>query len=127
VTSLLAAALLTLAAGASHAWAMGNPASAYCISVGGRLEIRKDAQGGEAGYCHLPDGRVVEEWQLFRGANRHMPVGGGGNPASVYCTSVGGRLEMRQGPQGESGFCQLPDGRVVEEWQLFRGAHQPPR
>ncbi|TNC15396.1 DUF333 domain-containing protein [Methylobacterium terricola] len=48
---------------------MGNPASAYCTSVGGRLEIRKEAKG-EAGYCHLPDGRVVEEWQLFRAANR---------------------------------------------------------
>jgi putative hemolysin len=22
--------------------------------------------GGEAGYCRLPDGRVVEEWELFR-------------------------------------------------------------
>jgi putative hemolysin len=68
VKSLFAAALLTIA-GASQAWALGNPASAYCISVGGRQELRKDAKG-EAGYCHLPDGRVVEEWQLFREANK---------------------------------------------------------
>ncbi len=62
--SLLAAALVTIA-GISQASALGNPASAYCTSVGGRLEIRKETTG-EVGYCHLPDGRVVEEWQLFR-------------------------------------------------------------
>ncbi|SFV06878.1 hypothetical protein SAMN02799631_04466 [Methylobacterium sp. 174MFSha1.1] len=70
--SLLAAAALLAFAGASQAWALGNPASAYCTSVGGRLEIRKGPQG-EAGYCHLPDGRVVEEWQLFREANKAKP------------------------------------------------------
>ena len=43
-----------------------NPASEYCVAQGGRLEIRQDAQGGEYGLCHLPDGRVVEEWALFR-------------------------------------------------------------
>ncbi|AWN52140.1 DUF333 domain-containing protein [Methylobacterium sp. 17Sr1-1] len=67
--SLLAAAALLAIAGASQAWALGNPASAHCTSAGGRLEIRKGPQG-EAGYCHLPDGRVVEEWQLFREANK---------------------------------------------------------
>ncbi len=67
--SLIAAALLTVAAGAPQAWAMGNPASAYCASLGGRLEMRQGPQG-TTGFCHLPDGRVVEEWELFRSANR---------------------------------------------------------
>ena len=44
------------------------------------------------------------------------------NPASVYCASLGGRLEIRSGPAGEVGFCHLPDGRVVEEWALFRAS-----
>jgi len=48
---------------------MPNPASAYCVESGGRLEIRKDADGGDIGYCHLPGGRVVEEWELFRQAH----------------------------------------------------------
>jgi len=43
-----------------------NPASQYCVEQGGRLEIKKDEQGGEYGLCHLPDGQVVEEWALFR-------------------------------------------------------------
>lgn len=67
--SLPVAAALLVLVGAPQVWAMGNPASAYCTSVGGRLEIRKDPKG-EVGYCHLPDGRVVEEWQLFRAENK---------------------------------------------------------
>lgn len=50
-------------------WASSaNPASSYCAELGGRLELRLE-QAGEAGYCHLPDGGVVEEWQLYRGKN----------------------------------------------------------
>lgn len=44
---------------------MANPASVFCIEQGGKIEIRKTASG-EVGYCHLPDGRVVEEWAFFR-------------------------------------------------------------
>lgn len=124
--SLIAAALLTVAAGAPQAWAMGNPASAYCESLGGSLEMREGRQG-TVGLCHLPDGRVVEEWKLFRSANRKKLVGGAGNPASVHCASVGGSLETRRNRQGTVGFCHLPDGRVVEEWTLFRSSQRPSR
>lgn len=48
---------------------MPNPASTYCVKQGGTLEIRTES-GGQVGYCHLPDGRVVEEWTLFRSARR---------------------------------------------------------
>lgn len=44
---------------------IANPASEHCIERGGTLEIRDEANG-QIGYCHLPDGRIVEEWQLFR-------------------------------------------------------------
>ncbi len=47
---------------------MANPASVYCGEQGGRLEIRTTA-AGETGFCHLPDGRVIEEWDLFRADN----------------------------------------------------------
>lgn len=49
---------------------MANPASENCVKLGGRLEMRQEANG-TVGYCHLPDGRVVEEWELCRS--------GGGN------------------------------------------------
>lgn len=46
------------------------------------------------------------------------------NPASAYCIERGGRLELREGPEGDSGYCHLPDGRVAEEWELFRAEQQ---
>lgn len=45
--------------------AMANPASEHCVKKGGKLEIIKEA-AGEKGMCHLPDGTLVEEWELFR-------------------------------------------------------------
>jgi putative hemolysin len=45
--------------------AIANPASEYCAKKGGKIEIVKD-EAGEKGMCHLPDGTVVEEWELFR-------------------------------------------------------------
>lgn len=48
---------------------MANPASVFCVEQGGKLEIRKNADGSEYGMCHLPDGRVVEEWAFFRAAH----------------------------------------------------------
>jgi putative hemolysin len=45
-----------------------------------------------------------------------------GNPASVHCAKVGGRVVIRNTPEGQVGDCHLPDGRVVEEWALFRQA-----
>ena len=46
------------------------------------------------------------------------------NPASVYCAERGGRLEIVDEPDGQAGFCVLPDGRRVEEWALYREAHE---
>lgn len=45
-----------------------NPASEHCVRKGGKLEIVK-GESGEGGMCHLPDGTVVEEWELFRRDN----------------------------------------------------------
>jgi len=44
---------------------MANPASKYCVEQGGQLEIRNETNG-QVGYCKLPNGQVVEEWELFR-------------------------------------------------------------
>jgi putative hemolysin len=48
------------------------------------------------------------------------------NPASVYCTQQGGKLEIRNEAAGQVGYCHLPDGRIVEEWALYRAAHPAP-
>jgi uncharacterized protein len=44
---------------------IANPASVFCIEQGGTLEII-DEPGGQVGYCELPDGTRVEEWEYFR-------------------------------------------------------------
>ncbi len=45
---------------------VANPASEYCVKLGGRSETKKDKDGGEYGVCHLPDGTIIDEWELFR-------------------------------------------------------------
>lgn len=52
-------------------------------------------------------------------------VAGMANPASVYCEEQEGEVEIRKDPKGESGYCHLPDGRVVEEWEFFRAKDNP--
>jgi predicted secreted protein/putative hemolysin len=46
---------------------MANPASIHCGQIGGAIEIRKDASGGEYGMCMFANGTSCEEWALFRG------------------------------------------------------------
>lgn len=46
---------------------LANPASTHCVDKGGSLEIRTGPDGGQAGYCTLPNGTVCEEWAYFRG------------------------------------------------------------
>lgn len=55
----------------------------------------------------------------------HSPVaktGGVGiaNPASVFCTSMQGTLEILNSPDGEVGVCALPDGSRIDEWEYYR-------
>lgn len=45
------------------------------------------------------------------------------NPASVYCTKLGGKLDIVKEKDGEVGYCTLPSGERIEEWALFRRDH----
>jgi len=45
------------------------------------------------------------------------------NPASVNCIDHGGKLVIRQSRAGEKGYCILPDGRSLDEWEFFRQTH----
>ncbi len=83
--AILVAAFLPVAAVAQEAKpdpvsaGIANPASQYCEEVGGTLEIRAE-QNGEVGFCKLPDGRVVEEWELFREESASAPKAKGIEP-----------------------------------------------
>jgi apolipoprotein N-acyltransferase len=47
---------------------IANPASEFCEQQGGTLEIVDEA-GGQVGYCTLPDGTRIEEWEYYRSMN----------------------------------------------------------
>jgi putative hemolysin len=44
------------------------------------------------------------------------------NPASENCVALGGTVEIEETPEGQRGWCLLPDGRRVDEWELWREA-----
>jgi len=46
---------------------IANPASVYCEDQGYTLEIRTDANGGQAGYCIFGNGAECDEWAYYRG------------------------------------------------------------
>jgi putative hemolysin len=111
---------------------IANPASVNCINIGGTLEIKTDATGGQYGMCTFKNGTSCEEWALFRGEGcksgvAATPTGttnavGLANPASVNCEKVGGKVDIKKDATGaEYGMCLFPNGTSCEEWALFRG------
>lgn len=53
-------------------------------------------------------------------AAAETPVVGMANPASMACVDGGGTLRIYDTPEGQIGMCSTKDGRVCEEWSLFR-------
>jgi putative hemolysin len=48
------------------------------------------------------------------------------NPASVYCTQNGNKLEIHTAADGsQSGICVFPDGSSCDEWAYYRGECGP--
>ena len=45
------------------------------------------------------------------------------NPATSHCHARGGRTLLGYTAEGREGLCFLPDGALVDEWQLYRGDH----
>jgi len=44
-----------------------NPAAKYCEMLGYRYEISSTKAGGDVGMVHLPDGRIVNAWDFYKG------------------------------------------------------------
>ena len=44
---------------------MANPASVYCAEKGG-TSVSRETAAGTATECHLPDGRIIDEWDHYR-------------------------------------------------------------
>ena len=67
IASLIGVSFFMLIFSALSAKAMANPASEYCVGVGGTLEIRTQRDGGQYGVCVFSDGSECEEWALYNG------------------------------------------------------------
>jgi len=120
VPLLLAVAFTACGDDADEQPGIANPASEYCVEQGGEVEIVDEA-GGEVGYCNLPDGTRIEEWEFFRSSTGTGTVGIA-NPASEYCVEQGGEVDIVDEAGGQVGYCNLPDGTRIEEWEFFRSS-----
>ena len=67
IVSLISLSFFMLMISALPVKAMANPASEYCVGVGGTLEIRAQEDGGQYGVCIFSDGSECEEWALYNG------------------------------------------------------------
>jgi len=76
VAAVLAAVLLVAACGDdgddTPSPGIANPASEFCVQQGGEVDI-VDEDDGQVGYCVLPDGTRVEEWEYFRANSTTEP------------------------------------------------------
>ncbi|MEM8570471.1 MAG: DUF333 domain-containing protein [Pseudomonadota bacterium] len=108
------------------AQAAPNPAAVFCGESGGSYAIVAGADG-QRGVCTLADGREVDAWDYFRAQHQAEGDGEGApqlaNPAATFCLAEGGRYEIVDGAEGQSGICQLPDGRTMDAWDYFREQH----
>lgn len=66
VRPVIAFAVCAALTGPGRAFALGNPASAFCVAMGGQSILAKLPDGGTIGLCSLPGRKIVEEWTLYR-------------------------------------------------------------
>lgn len=114
---------------------MPNPASAFCVKQGGKLEFAKDKDGGEYDICVFDDGSRCEEWAYFRGECKPgqttaVPPAAGQawmpDPAAANCVKQGGALSIVTASDGgQFGICVFKDGSLCDEWAFFRGECKP--
>ncbi len=69
---------------------------------------------------------TVVNLQASEPAASDIPQAGMPNPASVYCTQNGNKLEIRTAADGsQNGICIFPDGSACDEWAYYRGECGP--
>jgi putative hemolysin len=71
--------------------------------------------------CIAPQTQAASEPAATDMPQANMP-----NPASVYCTQNGNKLEIHNAADGsQSGVCVFPDGSACDEWAYYRGECGP--
>jgi putative hemolysin len=107
---------------------IANPASVNCADkLRGTLEI-VDEPDGQVGYCHLPDGRVCEEWSLFRGGCMARPPAGAETTAHALIgqwrstDDTRYTLEIAQTGNAIERYENDASATATSSWQLFTAA-----
>ena len=71
--------------------------------------------------CAAPQTQAASESAATDTPQASMP-----NPASVYCTQQGNKLEILTAADGsQNGICIFPDGSACDEWAYYRGECGP--
>jgi len=85
---------------------IANPASTFCVQAGDKSEIRKNAQGGEVGYCVFEDKSECEEWAFMRGECKSGIKSGANTNATVRLTNTdtGKKVDLASGDILEIAF-----------------------
>ena len=47
------------------------------------------------------------------------------NPAAQNCVAKGGKVDIREGKNGQYGVCVFPNGKECDEWALYKGQCSP--
>ncbi|MDD5181788.1 MAG: DUF333 domain-containing protein [Candidatus Nanoarchaeia archaeon] len=88
IFGILILAVLALGCTGQNNSQLANPASAYCEQQGYTLEIRTDANGGQAGYCIFDNGAECEEWAYYREECSPSGIKPGGANSSMFDVSI---------------------------------------
>lgn len=99
---------------------LSNPASEYCIRVGGQLQSEVRGDGGAYSLCNFEDNQSCEEWALYR---KQCPIGGiktmgFDTKEEAYCALIGGKTTTI------STDCKLPSGKICSNLDLYNGKCQ---
>ncbi|MGH1589743.1 DUF333 domain-containing protein [Methylobacterium phyllosphaerae] len=70
---VIAVAVCAAIARPGPAYALQNPASAFCATMGGQSVLATLADGSAIGLCALPGKKIVEEWTLYRMLHGRKP------------------------------------------------------
>ena len=110
--------LAAVSLAALPAAALSNPAAVYCNALGYNYSLSTGPNGTMSGFCTLPDGRQVDEWQFLQGQVA---------PEYSYCAKQGYQLQVVNDSRTCSVFmtqscavCVLPDGSKTEVTKLMK-------
>ncbi len=97
----------------------------FSFDLGAKKETISLLSGALAGFDVSVD--ISKSWNKVSSPATTTPTNSTGiaNPASVYCVSHGGKLDIQTTSAGQIGMCTFPNGSQCEEWSYLRGECSP--